>query len=156
VAFIVHIQRFQQAFDAGELILDVENLKSLRQPGLAPVRPQKAVAQTVKSADPHAPHWNGQLRRQPRHHFLRRLVGEGHGQNASGRDLPGGNQPGNARGEHPRFAASGSGEDQGIFSRQGDSGVLLGIELLDEGRHCGILGARQAPGVHEAMCIGLE
>ena len=53
--FFVKLQRLDDAFDGRELILGVQNLKRLRQTGQLRMRAQKAVAQTVESADPHGP-----------------------------------------------------------------------------------------------------
>ena len=80
IFFIVHAEVFLQALDHGELVAAVENLEGLRQPRLAVVRAQHAVAQAVKSADPHPAHIDRHLRRQPRRHLARRLVGKGHRQ----------------------------------------------------------------------------
>jgi hypothetical protein len=54
-----------------------------------------------------------------------------------GRDLAGGNQPGDAGGQHPRLARTGAGEDQGVLRRQGDGGQLRFIEVLEQGVHGG-------------------
>ena len=62
------------------LVLRVQDLKTLRQPGFLPVTAQQAVRQTMKGTHPHA------CRRRLDHgldtpaHLGSRLVGKGHGQ----------------------------------------------------------------------------
>ena len=70
-----------------ELVLRVQNLKSLRQAGELVVRAQEAVAQAVEGAYPHAAHVDGQHGGEAREHLLGRLVGERDGQDAAGRGL---------------------------------------------------------------------
>jgi hypothetical protein len=94
---------------------------------------KQAVAQAVEGADPHAAHVDGQDRRQPRHHFLGGLVGEGHGQDAAGGDLARLQQPGDAGGEHPRLAGAGARQDERIALGQGDRGALLRVQVLQQG-----------------------
>ena len=103
---------------------------------------QQAVAQAVEGADPHAPDVDRQHPGQPRLHFPGGLVGEGHGQHAGRRDLAVGNQPGDARGQHPRLARTGAGEDQGMYGRQGDRRQLWRVEVVKQGIH----GHRTGPG----------
>ena len=57
--FVVDIGGFQQALDGGELILRIENLEGLGQPGVAMVSAQQAVAQSVESPYPHAARIDG-------------------------------------------------------------------------------------------------
>ena len=63
---------------------------------------------------------------------LRRLVGEGDGEDRQRARLPGGEQPGDARGEHARLAAAGAGEDQRRRVRQRHRGELFGIEVFEK------------------------
>mgnify|MGYP000153142796 CR=1 FL=1 len=76
------------------------------------MRPQKPIAQSVEGADPHAAHIERQHGREARHHLACRLVGEGHRQHATRRNLAGLQQPGNARGQHARLARTGAGQNQ--------------------------------------------
>ena len=107
----------------------VQNLKTLRQVGGLGVGAQKPVAQAVEGSDPHAAHIERQHGRQPRHHLARRLVGEGHRQHATRRDLAGLQQPGNARGQHPGLARAGPGQDQRVLGRQRHGRALLGVQV---------------------------
>ena len=91
---------------------------------------EHAVAQTVESPHPQAFDIQGQHRLQTREHFLGRLVGEGHGQDAARRDLTGLHQPGDAGGEHARLARARTGENQGMLARQRHCGGLLRVEML--------------------------
>ncbi len=133
--FVIDIEGFQEALDRGLLVGGIENLEQLRQAGVAMVGAQQAVAEAVKGADPHAFDVDRQHGGQARLHFLGRLVGEGHRQHAGRRDLAGGNQPGDAGGQHPRFARSGAGQNQGMCRRQGDGRELRRIEVVEQGIH---------------------
>ena len=127
---IVHIELFAQAFDAGQLVLGVQNLKRGRQAGQLVVRSQEAVAQAVKGANPHAAHIDREHGLQPHQHFLGGLVGEGDGQNTAGRHLAGLKQPGDAGRQHPGFARTRPGQDERVRRGQRDRRVLLGVKIL--------------------------
>jgi hypothetical protein len=131
-ALLVDIELLHQPLDGRELVLRVEDLEGGRQPGQFPMRAQEAVAQAVEGADPHAAHVDRQHGGEPGHHLLGRLVGEGDGQDAAGRDLAGLQQPGDAGGQHPGLAGAGAGEDQGVAGGQRDGGELLGVEVLQQ------------------------
>ena len=135
VFFVIDVERFQQALDGRLLVAGIKDLEQLRQAGIAMVGAQQPVAQTMEGADPHAFDIDRQHGGQPRQHFLGRLVGESHGQDAAGGDLAGGNQPGDAGGQHPGLARTRAGEDQGVLWRQGDGGQLRFIEVLKKGVH---------------------
>ena len=140
---VVHVELFAQALDGAELVLRVENLETLRQVGQLEMCPQKAVAQAVKRANPHAMHVDGQHGREARHHLLGGLVGKGHGQHPGRRDLAGLQQPGNARGQHPGLARTGPGQNQRVLGWQRDGGALLGIERVQEGGFKAAVGGRR-------------
>ena len=129
-ALVVDAELLVQPLDGRKLVLRIEDLERGGQIGQLAVRAQEAVAQAVESADPHAAHIERQHAGQARHHLARRLVGEGHRQHAAGRDLAGLQQPGDARGQHPRLAGTGTGQDQRVLGRQGDGGALLRIQVL--------------------------
>jgi hypothetical protein len=116
--FLVRVEALQQALDERELVLGVEDLEQLRQARLAVMRAQHAVAQAVEGADPHAARVDRQHRRDARQHLLRRLVGEGHGDQAERAHLAGLDQPGDAGGQHARLPAAGAGENQRRLVRQ--------------------------------------
>ncbi len=63
IFFIVHVHRFHQPLDRGQLVAAVEYLERLRQVRFAVMRAQHAVAQPVERAYPHAPRVDRQHRR---------------------------------------------------------------------------------------------
>ena len=128
--FVVHVVLFAQPLHGRELVLRVQNLKGLRQPGGFPVRAQQAVAQAVEGAHPHAAHVDGQHGLQARQHFLGGLVGEGDGHQPAGAHLAGLHEPGHARGQHPCFARTGPRQHQRMAVAQGDGFELFGVEAL--------------------------
>ena len=54
--FVVDVVGFEDALDQRQLILRVHDGERLRQIGFAPVHAQKAIAQSMKGADPHGAH----------------------------------------------------------------------------------------------------
>ena len=87
--FVVNIRQLEHAFDRCQLILRIENLKTLRQTGVTMMGSQQAVAESVKGTDPHAAQADRQHGAKPRQHFLGRLVGEGNRNNGQWADLTG-------------------------------------------------------------------
>ena len=151
-ALVVDAELLHQALDRRQLVLRVQDLERLRQIGQLVMRAQKAVAQAVEGADPHAAHVDRQHAGQARHHLLGGLVGEGHGQHAGRRYLAGLQQPGDAGGQHPRLARAGAGQDQRVFGRQRDGGALLRVEVVQQfagsvgiRNHDAIVGTAAAP-----------
>jgi hypothetical protein len=128
----VDVERFHQPLDRRQLILRIEDLERLRQPGLAVVGAQKAVGQAVEGADPHAAGVDRQHRRDARQHFLRRLVGEGHRQDPQRRHLAGLDQPDDAGGQHPCLARAGPRQNQRGFMRQRHCGALFRVEVFQQ------------------------
>ena len=134
---VVDVVRLVQALDERELILRIHDLEQLWQFGVAIVRAQHAIAQSVKGAHPHAARADRRQRRKSRQHFLRSLVGEGHCQHGERRRLAGRQQPRDARGQHTRLAAARAGEDQGRRVRQRYGFELFRVEIVEEGRRHG-------------------
>ena len=135
---VVDIQGLQQPLDRGKLILGVENLEGVRQPGIAVMGAQHAVAQTVEGTDPQPARDDRQHRRQAREHLTRCLVGEGDGQDPLRADLAGLDQPSHPGGEHPGLAAAGTREDEGVLGGQRDRCELRFIEIGEEVGHGGL------------------
>ena len=129
-ALVVDVVGLHQPLDGAQLVLRVQDLEALRQVGQLVVRTQQAVAQAVEGADPHAAHIDGQHGRQPHEHLLGGLVGERDGEDATRGDLPGLQQPGDTRSEHPGLARARARQNQCVFPRQRDGGELLGVEVL--------------------------
>ena len=133
-ALFIDVGRFAQPLDECKLVLAVENLESLRQTGIAVMRAQKTVAQSVKGAHPHAARINRQHRTDAREHFLGSFVGKCHRQQPGRTHLPRLDKPRDARGQHARFAAARAGEDQCRLVRQRDRLVLPLIEAAEKFR----------------------
>ena len=55
-ALVIDVELLAEPLDGRELVLSIQNLEGRRQVGELVVRAQKAVAQTMKSANPHATH----------------------------------------------------------------------------------------------------
>ena len=127
-ALIVNLELLAQPLDGGELILGIQNLKSLGQPCRLVVCPQEAVAQAVEGANPHAAHIHRQHGAEPRHHLLGGLVGKRHRQNATGRNIAVLQQPGDAGGQHPRLARARASQDQRVLCGKRNGSTLLGVE----------------------------
>ena len=115
--------------DQRKLVMHVHDLEQLRQPRVAIVGAQQAVAQAVKSADPHAARVDRRQRREAREHFPGGLVGEGHREHRRRVGLARSQQPGDPRREYARLAAAGACENQCRTVRQGYCGQLLGVEV---------------------------
>ncbi|MDH6590726.1 hypothetical protein M2165_000615 [Variovorax sp. TBS-050B] len=158
IAFVVDVELLHEPLDRRELVLRVEDLEGRRQVRELPVRAQEAVAQAVEGADPHAAHVHGQHRREPGHHFLRGLVGEGHGEDAAGRDLAGLQQPSDAGGEHPGLARAGAREDECVARGQRDRSALLRVQVLQQRQFRGVGVSRrfvkQHPPIVETAAYG--
>ena len=128
-ALVVHVELLAQALDGRQLVLRVQDLEGGRQLRRLVVGAQQPVAQAVEGAYPHAAHVVGQHGRQAGQHFLGRLVGEGHGQDGARRGLARLQQPGDARGQHPRLARARAGQDQRVAGRKRDGSKLLLVEV---------------------------
>ncbi len=128
----VDIHRLHQALDRRQLILAVQNLERLRQPGLAVMRAQQPVGEAMKGAHPHAARIDRQHRRDARHHFLRCLVGEGHRENAVRRHLPALDQPHHAGRQHACLARPCARQNQRRLVRQRHRSALFGVEVFQQ------------------------
>ena len=116
-AVFVHRQLLAQALDGAELVLRVQNLKGLRQGGGFEMRPQKAVAQAVERANPHATHRNRQHGRQAGDHLFGSFVGKSDRQNAAGVDMALLQEPGDTSRQHPGFSRTRPSQDQRMLRR---------------------------------------
>jgi len=133
VFLVVHARALEQPLDGRQLVGRVQDLEGLGQPGIPVVRAQHPVAQAVEGAYPHAAGIDGQQRADACQHLARGLVGEGNGHQPVRADLAGLDQPGHARGQHPRLAAAGAGQHQGVAGFDRDGGVLGGVEVVEQG-----------------------
>ncbi len=132
---VVDVQRSQQALDRRELVLRIENLERLRQVRVPVMRPQHPVRQPVERADPHPPRVDREHRAESRQHLARGLVRERDREHALRADLPGRDQPCDARREHARLAAAGAGEHECVLRRQRHGGKLLFVQVGEKPRH---------------------
>ncbi len=115
------------------LIVGIEDLKGLRQMGLAPVRAQQTVREAVEGAHPHAAHRDTQQLFGAAAHLGGGLVGEGHRQHAVGRGALDADQPGDAVHQHAGLAAAGTGDHQHRPGRAGHRvalGIVKGVEQI--------------------------
>src|SRR3569623_2114976 len=138
---LVELEALQEPADQAILIVGVEDLKGLRQIGLAPVRAQQAMGEIVKRADPHAADRDTEQLLDAAAHLGRGLVGEGHGEHAVGRGTFDPDQPGDAVHEHARLAAARARDHQHRAGRGSHCvalGVVEGIEQVGD-IHRGIL-----------------
>ncbi len=111
----------------------------------------------------------GSIGRQARQHFLGGLVGEGHGQDAARRDLAGLQQPGDARGQHPRLAGARPRENQRVrggkvtaascsglrFCKSGDVGATTENILIVESPDETVCSPPFSPGIHVGLMAAL-
>src|SRR5205085_341693 len=143
-ARLVELRRPDDLLDEALLILGVEDLKALSEVRLAPVQPQQPVRNAVKGADPQSAARHTEQPLDATAHLPRRLVGEGHGQDAVGRDALGLDQPRDAVRQHPGLAAAGPGEHQHRAERRGDRGALSVVQRIEDRGQ--IHGGRILPG----------
>ena len=132
VAF-VETETLEHAPDQTVLVLGIQNLETLEQPGLLPVRAQQPVRQPVKRADPHAAHRLLEHALDARAHFGGGLVGEGHGKNGVRRYPFDAHEPGDAVREYPGFAGAGAGQYQQRAGTGGHGFALGGVEIGEQG-----------------------
>ena len=118
--------------DDAQLVVGVDDLEVLRQSGLLPVGAQHAMRQAVEGADPHAARRYPEQALDPAPHLAGGLVGEGHGQQAEGRDALDLHQPGEPVHQHPGLAGTGAGEHQQVPGRRGHGLALGGIEPVEQ------------------------
>src|SRR6185312_3177861 len=122
-----------QLLDQALLVFRVHDLEALDQAGFAPVQPQQPVRKAVEGADPERAPGDAQQRLDPPPHLSGRLVRERHRQNTVRRDLLGLDQPGDSMREHPRLAASRTGQHQHRGERGRDRLALRLVEGIQKG-----------------------
>jgi hypothetical protein len=111
-ALFVQAELADHPLDQALLVVAVENLEGLAQPGFLPVRPQQAVRQAVEGADPHAGRVDAQQLLDAMTHLGSGLVGEGHRQDGVGRGVFDLDQPGDTVHQHSGFTGTSTGQDQ--------------------------------------------
>ena len=103
-ALLVQAQLADHPFHQALLVVGVEDLEVLAEPGFLPVRAQDAVGQAVEGADPHAGRALAEHLLDALAHLGRRLVGEGHRQDRVGRGVEELDQEGDAVHQHAGLA----------------------------------------------------
>ena len=142
-ARLVEAERGDRALDQALLVVAVEDLEGLRQPGLAPVLAQQAMSDAVESADrqPARAQQRGAFEQRlcARAHLARGLVGEGDREYRPRRGALDFEQPADAMGEHARLAGAGAGENEVVSERRADRFALGRVEIVEQIRniHCG-------------------
>ncbi len=120
------------------MIVAVENLEILGQPGILPMRLEQPMRQPVEGTHPHAAGIHrlagiGQQRFQAGAHFPRGLVGKGDRHDGVGRYLLDLNQPGDPMHQHPGLAAARTGQNQLVMGG-GGNGLALGVvQIVKQG-----------------------
>ena len=132
---LIEAETLQQTADDAQLILRIDDLKTFRQPGLAPVNSQQPVRQAVECADPEVAGRETQQILDPMAHFPGGLVGKGDREEMLGHDVLDADQPGDPVHEHAGLAASGAGEHQ---HRPPDGrGYRLSLRVIQRIDDCG-------------------
>jgi len=134
---VIQLQALIDPLDQAQLIVAVQNLEVLGQPGILPVGLEQPVRQAVEGAHPHGAGIDRltslvQKGFQAPAHFPGRLVGKGHGHDGVGRGLLDLDQPGNAVHQHTGFAAAGTGQNQLVGRRGGDRFALGIVQIVEQ------------------------
>ena len=113
-------------------VVGVENGEIALQPGKFRMSPQQLDADGMERAEPrHALDGLADQHADAGLHLARGLVGESHGQDLARECKPGGQDMGNAGGEHAGLAGSGARQHQHRAFRRLDGKPLLRIEALE-------------------------
>ncbi|MNH08263.1 hypothetical protein D3C79_676740 [compost metagenome] len=149
-ALLIEAQLADHPLDQALLVIAVEDLEVLVQPGFLPVRPQQAMGQAVEGAYPHTGRVDTHQLLDTLAHLGSGLVGEGHRQDRVRRGLLDLDQPGDAVHQHTGLAGAGTGQDQ-LTTNGGRYGLALGVvEGVQQEReiiaHPAILGAQTTLG----------
>ena len=139
-ARLVQAQRADRALDQALLVVAVEDLERLRQPGLAPVLAQQPVRDAVERADRQAARAlrmriRQQLALAARAHLAGRLVGERDREDRPRRRVLDLEKPGDAMGQHAGFAGAGAGEHEVVARRRRHRLALSRIQVVEQMRN---------------------
>ena len=133
-ALLVDVLVDDDLLHQAELVVHAEDGEVGAQADQLGVAAQDLGADGVEGAEPgHALAGRPDERADALLHLARGLVGEGHRQDVEGPGLAGGDEVGDAGGEHPRLAGAGAGEhEDGAFGRL-DGPALLGVQPFEIG-----------------------
>ena len=135
-ALLVDLLGVEQLLEQPDLIVDVENGEIGLEPHQLGMPAQDLHADRVEGAEPgHALDHLADDLADALLHLARRLVGEGHGQNLARPRAAGGEDVGDARGEHARLAGAGAGQHQHRAVERLDREPLFGVEPGEITRH---------------------
>ena len=134
-ALLVDALRLDDLLHQADLVVGVEDGEVALQPRHLGVAAQHAGADRVEGAEPlHALDHAADQIADAVLHLARRLVGEGDGEDLPGLGAAGGEQMGDAGGEHARLAGAGAGEHQHRPLGRLHRGALLGVQLVEPRR----------------------
>ena len=155
---LVDVLGFEQLLEQPDLVVDVENGEVGFQPDHLGVAAQDLHADRMERAEPrHALDHTADDVADAGFHLARRLVGEGDGQNLAGPGAAGGEDMGDAHGEHAGLAGAGAGQHQHRAVERLDREPLLRIEPGQIRRARGRLRARgNAAGGGARRCCRLD
>jgi hypothetical protein len=128
-ALLVDVLGFEQLLEQPDLVVDVQNGEVGFEPDHLGMPAQDFYADGMEGAEPrHALDHAADNVADAGFHFARRLVGEGDGQNLAGPGAAGGEDVGDAHGEHAGLAGAGAGQHQHRAVERLDREPLLRIE----------------------------
>ncbi len=134
-ALLVDVLGFDKLLQQPDLVVDVENGEIGLQPDQLGVAAQDLHADRMERAEPrHALDHAADDLADAVLHLARRLVGEGDGEDLAGPGAAGGENVGDAHGEHAGLAGAGAGQHQHRAVERLDRQPLLGIEPGEIGR----------------------
>ena len=119
ILVLIQVQPAYHPAQGTQLVLTVEDLKTVRQARFLPVQAQYPVGKPVESAHPHAAGRAFQQGLDPGAHLRGGLVGERDRQYAVWRSLFRVQVPGDTMHQHPGLTAAGAGKHQDIAGRRG-------------------------------------
>ena len=143
-ALLVDVLGFEQLLEQPDLVVDVENGEVGFQPDQLGVAAQNFHADRMERAEPrHALDHTADDGADAGLHLARRLVGEGDRQNLAGPGAAGGEDMGDAHGEHAGLAGAGAGQHQHRAVERLDREPLLRVEPGEIGAPAAPARARQ-------------
>ena len=134
-ALLVHAQAAHGALDQAQLIVRIQDLKRLGQPGLLEMHAQQAMRDAVERAHPQAARRNPQHGLQSPTHFAGGLVGESDRQNRLRRYAFDANQPGDAVDQHTGLARTGARQNAHMRWRRAHRFTLGIVQTVENFRN---------------------
>ena len=122
----IELQFAAHPFDQSQLVVAVQDLEILRQPGLLPVGFEQAMGQAVEGAQPHTVSRYVQHLLDAAAHLARGLVGKGDREQRVGGQTLGADQPRHTVHQNAGFAGPGAGQHEHVATIC-RHGVALGV-----------------------------